>query len=288
MSQVVGRTTASDRIEATISAVDPSAIVDQASIRVFGETVTELPQDLYIPPGALKVFLEAFEGPLDLLLYLIKKQHIDILNIPIVEITRQYVDYVELMQEMQIELASEYLVMAAMLAEIKSRLLLPAPPSADDDGEAQDPRAELMRRLQEYERFKEAAEALDELPRVDRDVFTATVSKPELSSNAQPPVVPYEDILAAFQAVMRRASLYTNHQVAHEALSVRERMTCVLERMSTGTFIEFSHLFDAKEGRVGVVVTLIAILELVRQKVLELVQAETCGPIHVKATTAAE
>ncbi len=287
MNQVVEQDAPVEMIdEAQLNAEPESALAD-ASIRVFGEAVTELPQDLYIPPGALKVFLEAFEGPLDLLLYLIKKQHIDILNIPIVDITKQYVEYVELMQEMEIELASEYLVMAAMLAEIKSRLLLPKPPS-EDDTEGEDPRAELMRRLQEYERFKLAAEALDELPRVDREIFIADAAKPELSESAPPPDVPFDAILNAFQAVMRRASLYTNHQVAHEALSVRERMTLVLERVSPDTFIEFTSLFDVKEGRVGVVVSLIAILELVRQKVLELVQAEICGPIHVKATTAAE
>ena len=270
------------------SVMETSAETSEASIRVFGEAVTELPQDLYIPPGALKVFLEAFEGPLDLLLYLIKKQRIDILNIPIVDITRQYVEYVELMQEMQIELASEYLVMAAMLAEIKSRLLLPAPPSTDDAEEAEDPRAELMRRLQEYERYKQAAEQLDAMARVDRDIFLAEVVKPQLTDSAPPPVVAYDEILKAFQTVMRRASLYTNHQVAHEALSVRERMTVVLERVNADEFIEFTRLFDVKEGRVGVVVSLIAILELVRQKVLELVQAEDSGPIHIKATTAAE
>ncbi len=270
------------------SVMETSAEASEASIRVFGEALTELPQDLYIPPGALKVFLEAFEGPLDLLLYLIKKQRIDILNIPIVDITRQYVEYVELMQEMQIELASEYLVMAAMLAEIKSRLLLPAPPSTDDAEEAEDPRAELMRRLQEYERYKQAAEQLDAMARVDRDIFLAEVVKPQLTDSAPPPVVAYDEILKAFQTVMRRASLYTNHQVAHEALSVRERMTVVLERVNADEFIEFTRLFDVKEGRVGVVVSLIAILELVRQKVLELVQAEDSGPIHIKATTAAE
>ncbi len=270
------------------SVMETSAEASEASIRVFGEAITELPQDLYIPPGALKVFLEAFEGPLDLLLYLIKKQRIDILNIPIVDITRQYVEYVELMQEMQIELASEYLVMAAMLAEIKSRLLLPAPPSTDDAEEAEDPRAELMRRLQEYERYKQAAEQLDAMARVDRDIFLAEVVKPQLTDSAPPPVVAYDEILKAFQTVMRRASLYTNHQVAHEALSVRERMTVVLERVNADEFIEFTRLFDVKEGRVGVVVSLIAILELVRQKVLELVQAEDSGPIHIKATTAAE
>ena len=270
------------------SVMETSAEASEASIRVFGEAITELPQDLYIPPGALKVFLEAFEGPLDLLLYLIKEQRIDILNIPIVDITRQYVEYVELMQEMQIELASEYLVMAAMLAEIKSRLLLPAPPSTDDAEEAEDPRAELMRRLQEYERYKQAAEQLDAMARVDRDIFLAEVVKPQLTDSAPPPVVAYDEILKAFQTVMRRASLYTNHQVAHEALSVRERMTVVLERVNADEFIEFTRLFDVKEGRVGVVVSLIAILELVRQKVLELVQAEDSGPIHIKATTAAE
>ena len=264
--------------------VDAEVSLKDSAIKVMGETFTDLPQDLYIPPGALKIFLEAFEGPLDLLLYLIKKQHIDVLNIPIVDITRQYVDYVELMQELEIGLAAEYLVMAAMLAEIKSRLLLPRPP-IEDEAEGEDPRAELVRRLQEYERFKSAAEALDEMPRVDRDIYVAEATKPQLEVNTPPPEVSLDDLLGAFKEVMERASLYSKHQVAHETLSVRERMSLVLEKLSPDSFTDFSCLFDVKEGRVGIVVTLIAILELVRQKVLEFVQADPFGPIYVKATT---
>jgi len=257
-----------------------------AEVKILGEAIIELPQDLYIPPGALKVFLEAFEGPLDLLLYLIKKQHLDILNIPIVEITRQYVKYVDLMQDMQIELAAEYLVMAAMLAEIKSRLLLPKPP-VEGEVEPEDPRAELVRRLQEYERFQQAAVAIDELPRVARDIYVAEVKKPKLNTTVPPPPLVIDDIFKAFETVMKRAKLYSRHQVVQETLSVRERMTTILDKLSNSSFVEFTSLFDVTEGRVGVVVSLIAILELVRQRVLSFVQADKFGPIHVKATTSA-
>ncbi len=254
----------------------------EALARVGLEFITQLPQDLYIPPGALKVILEAFEGPLDLLLYLIKKQNIDILNIPIAELTRQYVSYVDLMHELQLELAAEYLVMAAMLAEIKSRMLLPRPVSADgEDGE--DPRAELVRRLQEYQRFRQAATNLDELPRVERDVFTTDVLQPVMDLKKAYPDVNFAEIMKAMRDVLSRAKLYTQHMVAPEVLSIRERMTRVLERLKGDEFIPFTELFSVEEGRMGVVVTLIAILELMRLSALELVQAEAFAPFYVKS-----
>ena len=249
---------------------------------VQGAAVTELPQDLYIPPDALEVFLaESFEGPLDLLLYLIKRQNLDILDIPIAEITRQYVEYVEVMKELQLELAGEYLVMAAMLAEIKSRMLLPRPQTEEED-EA-DPRAELVRRLQEYERYKQAAEDIDALPRVRRDVFPVDVDSPDLKIVRLPPRVEMKDILAAFKDVMQRAAMYEKHHIQMEPLSVRERMSRVLSTVSVEHFTDFGKLFTVEEGRSGVVVTLLAILELIKQSMLELVQTEPYGPIHVKA-----
>ncbi len=247
---------------------------------VQGKSISEPPQDLYIPPDALEVFLEAFEGPLDLLLYLIKRQNLDILNIPIAEITRQYMVYVELMKEFHLELAAEYLVMAAMLAEIKSRMLLPRPIEV---GEEDDPRAELIRRLQEYERFKQSAEEIEEMPRVDRDIFPVSVKAPESKVVRLEAKVELSDILLAFQEIMARADMYTHHQIKMEPLSVRERMTEVLDLIDTEKFTEFSALFTLKEGRMGVVVSLLAILELVKESLLELVQTENFGPIYVKA-----
>lgn len=253
---------------------------------VQGARVNTLPQDLYIPPDALEVFLaETFEGPLDLLLYLIKKQNLEILDLPIAEITRQYVEYVEVMTEIQLELAGEYLVMAAMLAEIKSRMLLPRPKSEEE--EEGDPRAELVRRLQEYERFKQAAEDIDQLPRVGRDTYKPTVEIPDLRIVKEPPQVDMKDILAAFNNVMKRAAAYKHHHVDFEPLSVRERMSNVLEKVRDGEYVDFSHLFDVEEGKDGVVVTLLAILELVKQHLLELVQTEVYAVIHVRAITAA-
>ena len=250
-----------------------------------GARVNTLPQDLYIPPDALEVFLaETFEGPLDLLLYIIKKQNLEILDLPIAEITRQYVEYVEVMTEIQLELAGEYLVMAAMLAEIKSRMLLPRPKSEEEEG---DPRAELVRRLQEYERFKQAAEDIDQLPRVGRDTYKPTVEIPDLRIVKEPPQVDMKDILTAFNNVMKRAAAYKHHHVDFEPLSVRERMSNVLEKVRDGEYVDFSHLFDVEEGKDGVVVTLLAILELVKQHLLELVQTEVYAVIHVRAITAA-
>jgi segregation and condensation protein A len=250
-------------------------------IKVLGEEITELPKDLYIPPQALKVFLEAFEGPLDLLLYLIKKQNIDILNIPIASITKQYVQYVDLMREVHIDLAAEYLVMAAMLAEIKSRLLLPRPEKLDDD-EAQDPRAELIRRLREYERFKTAAEDMNALKRNERDTFIVSAEPPKMDITVPHPEVSLDQVLAAFKDVLKRARLNAEHTVGREVLSIRERMTIVLDGLNEEEFVSFSQFFNPEEGRMGVVVTLIAILELLRQKIIDFVQHELFAPIYVK------
>ncbi len=250
-------------------------------VRVRGQPLTDLPQDLYIPPDALEVFLEAFEGPLDLLLYLIRRQNLDILDIPIAEITRQYMQYVELMKDIKLELAAEYLVMAAMLAEIKSRMLLPRPAGAVEDEE--DPRAELVRRLQEYERFKTAAEQLDGLPRVARDVFPASAAAPERKVVQLQPEVSLKELLAALAEVMSRAALFTHHQVRREALSVRERMSEVLARLDSEKFTEFVELFAPEEGRLGVVVTFLAVLELVKESLVKLVQAEPFAPVYIKA-----
>lgn len=255
--------------------------VEQAHAILFGEKITSLPEDLYIPPDALRVFLETFQGPLDLLLYLIRKQNIDILDIPIAAITRQYMEYVELMREIQFELAAEYLVMAAMLAEIKSRMLLPRQPQVEE--EEGDPRAELVRRLQEYERFKNAAERLDELPRVGRETFVSEASIPETEYKPTPPEVNLEDLFSALREVMKRSELFAEHQIKREVLSIRERMTIVLTKVKADAFTQFADLFSFEEGRMGVVVTLIAILELVRQKVLDLVQSEPYAAIYVKA-----
>ena len=251
---------------------------------VEGAPVTELPQDLYIPPHALEVFLEAFEGPLDLLLYLIKRQNLDILNIPIAEITRQYMEYVELMKELRLELASEYLVMAAMLAEIKSRILLPRPESVDEDEE--DPRAELVRRLKEYERYKAAAEGIDQLPRTGRDVFEVHIEAPDAAPIRILPMVGMDDLLDALRDVMRRAELNQQHMVRMEPLSVRERMSQVIEAVRGKDFVEFKTLFPADEGRLGVVVTFLALLELVRESLVELTQVHAFGPIHVRGKEA--
>lgn len=247
---------------------------------VQGEQVMALPQDLYIPPDALEVFLEAFEGPLDLLLYMIRRQNLDIVDIPIAEITRQYMEYIDLMKELRLELAAEYLVMAAMLAEIKSRMLLPRPVFVEEEGE--DPRAELVRRLQEYERYKQAAEDIDELPRVGRDVFPVSIRPPARAKAKTEPDVSLKEVLLALKDVMTRAEMFTHHHIQREALSVRERMSQVLGSLSSDRFTEFTSLFRVEEGRMGVVVTLLAVLELIKETLLELVQTEPFAPIHVK------
>ena len=247
---------------------------------VQGNPVTELPKDLYIPPDALEVFLEAFEGPLDLLLYLIKRQNLDILDIPLARITEQYMSYIDMMQEMKLELAAEYLLMAAVLAEIKSRMLLPRPPREDDD-EA-DPRAELVRRLQEYERYKKAADDLDALPRLERELHEVGVDFEQKESRQQLPDISLEMLLNAFADVLRRADLFADHRIRREVLSVRERMSLVMDRARHDHFISFSELFTAAEGRAGVVVTLIAILELLKGALIEMVQNDERGPIYIK------
>ncbi|VXC26231.1 Segregation and condensation protein A [Pseudomonas sp. 8BK] len=248
---------------------------------VYGQAVTEMPLDLYIPPDALEVFLEAFEGPLDLLLYLIRKQNIDVLDIPVAEITRQYMGYVELMQSVRLELAAEYLVMAAMLAEIKSRMLLPR--SSEAEAEEDDPRAELIRRLQEYERYKAAAEGIDGLSRVGRDVTVPRLDAPEARARKLLPDVSLEEVLLSMAEVLRRADMFESHQVTREALSTRERMSEVLERLKGGAFVPFVSLFSPEEGKLGVVVTFMAVLELIKESLVELVQNEAFGPIHVRA-----
>ena len=254
----------------------PFAVVD-------GEPVTQLPQDLYIPPYALQVFLEAFEGPLDLLLYLIRRQNLNILNIPIAEITRQYVQYIEVMKELQLDLAGEYLLMAAMLAEIKSRMLLPRPEAEEE--EEDDPRAELVRRLQEYERFKKAADDISELPRLERDLYVANVEAPEKKITTELPDVTLKELLLAFHDVLRRAEMFSNLHLQKEPLSVRQRMSEILARVTAHSFSGFADLFDPEEGRMGVAVTFIAILELLRESMIEVAQAEPFAPLHIRAAS---
>ena len=248
---------------------------------VQGEAVTEIPQDLYIPPDALEVFLEAFEGPLDLLLYLIKRQNIDILEINVANITQQYMQYVSMMDSMQFELAAEYLLMAAMLAEIKSRMLLPRSNELEDDEE--DPRAQLIRRLQEYERFKKAAEDIDNMPRLGREIFEASAAPPDIKKERPEPVVEMKELLLALGEVFRRADMFESHQVHREKLSTRERMSQVLTMLSSNAFTPFVALFTVEEGRLGVVVTFLAVMELIKESLVEIVQTEPFGPIHVKA-----
>ncbi|MFT4196902.1 MAG: ScpA family protein [Pseudoxanthomonas sp.] len=248
---------------------------------VHGQPVLQIPQDLYIPPDALEVILEAFEGPLDLLLYLIRRQNLDILDIPVAEITRQYVDYINVMQDLRFELAAEYLVMAAILAEIKSRMLLPRPPA--EEGEEADPRAELVRRLQEYERFKQAAEDLDALPRQDRDTAPAQAQVPDRAAVRLPPPVDLKEMLLALHEVLKRAELFSGHAIKREALSVRQRMGEVLARLEDGRFQRFEGLFTAEEGRLGVLVTFLAILELAKEQLLDVVQEAPLAPIYVKS-----
>jgi segregation and condensation protein A len=256
--------------------------MDQTEIfgKLHGEPIKSLPRDLYIPPEALKVFLEAFEGPLDLLLYLIKKQNIDILDIPIADVTRQYIEYIKMMQNMEFELVAEYLVMAATLAEIKSRLLLPKPVTSEAAEE--DPRAELVRRLQEYERFKQAAEKLAQLPCVGRDIKPVNTNVPLSPIAKIVPKFTLQEICYALQEVLSRAALYSKHHVQREPLSTRERMAQVLLKLTPDQFVDFLDLFDITEGRPGVIVTFVAILELIRQSAIEIVQAEVYGKIHVK------
>ncbi|MFW5824429.1 MAG: segregation and condensation protein A [Marinobacter sp.] len=251
--------------------------------RVEGRPLADIPRDLYIPPDALAVFLEAFEGPLDLLLYLIRRQNMNILEIDVSEITRQYMDYISAAEAMRFELAAEYLVMAATLAEIKSRMLLPR--QEVDEDEEDDPRAELIRRLQQYERFKKAAEDVDSLPRMERDTFPNSAAMPELARGDTHPQVELREVLLALQGVLQRADLFTSHHVQRERLSTRERMSSILAMLPADRFLPFEALFTREEGRLGVVVTFLAMLELVKEELIEIVQAETLGAIHVRART---
>jgi segregation and condensation protein A len=277
-----------------VSEMPPTAVAEQPAAsdaetqsavlaRLFDEPITELPEDLYIPPEALRIFLEAFEGPLDLLLYLIRRQNLDILAIDVAAITRQYIEYVELMKAMEIELAGEYLLMAAMLAEIKSRTLLPRPPREGGDEAEEDPRAELIRRLQEYEQLKSAAEALAELPRVGRDWFPARAGLPPLEARVIHPDVELDELLGALAGILRRAELNQAHQVGREVLSTRERMLAIMDRLNHEHYTPFEALFTLEEGRPGVIVTFMAILELAKESMIEIVQNAPLSPIHVRA-----
>jgi segregation and condensation protein A len=252
----------------------------KSEIKVNGEVVQQLPVDLYIPPDALSVILETFEGPLDLLLYLIRKQNLDILNIPIAAITRQYMQYVEMMKTLRLELAAEYLVMAAILAEVKSRMLLPR--QAEEGAEEEDPRAELIRRLQEYERFREVAEKIDELPRHGRDIFNGQAALPQIEKQPAPPKVDLQDIVLAFLDILKRSEILSSHKVESEPLSVRERMSKVLDMLNEKRFIPFMDCFEPEEGRSGLVVSFLAILELLKLHLIDIVQSEPFAPIHLK------
>ena len=261
---------------ATSAPDNPAADTDMPALRpeqgempfamVRGEAVTELPKDLYIPPQALEVFLDAFEGPLDLLLYLIRRQNLDILDIDVAQITEQYMRYVELMDAMQFELAAEYLLMAAMLAEIKSRMLLPRSSG-----------------VEEYERFKKAAEDLEAMPRLERELWQASAAPPDLRLERPLPEVNMREVLLALGEVLRRAEMYASHQIQMESLSTRERMSQVLETLTQGGFVPFVSLFKPEEGRLGVVVTFLALMELMKESLIELVQTEGFGSIHIKA-----
>jgi segregation and condensation protein A len=246
---------------------------------VQGKEVTSLPEDLYVPPNSLKIFLDTFAGPLDLLLYLIRKQNLDILDIDVAKITEQYISYIDLMESFEIELAGDYLVMAAYLAELKSRMLLPRP---KENEEEEDPRAELMRRLQEYQRFKEAAAKIDLLPRLNRDFYLAGAKLPEFEALTPIAELPMEELTFALAEVMRRVDQSKAHLINFEQLSTRERMTEILERMRNETFIEFYSLFSSEEGRMGVVVTFLAVLELLKDSLIEIVQSEEFAPIHIR------
>jgi segregation and condensation protein A len=270
-------------LDLAVSAVNAPLQEEMPFAVIQGKELTILPKDLYIPPDALEVILEAFEGPLDLLLYLIRRQNLDILDIDVAEITRQYLGYIELMASIQLELAAEYLVMAAMLAEIKSRMLLPRQQSEEEDEE--DPRAELIKRLQEYERFKQAAEDIDELPRMGRDIHQATAEAPDRDQQRPHPDVDIKELVAALADVLKRSEMFESHQVEMEKLSTRERMSQVMENLRDNQFVPFVALFTLEEGRLGVVVTFLAVMELIKESLVEIVQSESFGPIHVKAKT---
>ena len=248
---------------------------------VAGKAITELPKDLYIPPDALEIFLESFEGPLDLLLYLIKRQNIDILEIHVSDITEQYMAYVDLMEASQFELAAEYLVMAATLAEIKSRILLPRQETEEEDEE--DPRSQLIRRLQEYERYKKAAEDIGELPRMERELYQVSAALPDIERVTPDPDVDLQTVLKALATALRRVEMFEHHHIQRETLSTREKMSEVLARVSADKFVPLVSLLLRDEGRLGVVVTFLAVMELMKDSMIEMVQSEPFGPIHVKA-----
>lgn len=267
-------------IKPEINAVSVARQVEMPFAMIQGQPLLQLPDDLYIPPDALEVFLEAFEGPLDLLLYLTRRRNLDIVDIPIAEVTRQYAGYIDMMTTLRMELAAEYLVMAAILAEIKSRLLLPRIEVQDDE---HDPRSELIRRLQEYERFKQAADDLDALPRLERDIVVATAAAEKPEALQAPPIVDLREILLALRDVMARAELIAHHQIQSEPLSVRERMARITELIyGTDQFVEFDQCFDLSEGRRGAVVTFLALLELLREHLVDLVQQDQFGMIYLR------
>ncbi|MCF6318754.1 MAG: segregation/condensation protein A [Proteobacteria bacterium] len=272
----MSKTNSDNKVEAVQTEM-PFAIVE-------GKPYTQMPTDLYIPPEALEVILEAFEGPLDLLLYLIRRQNLNILDIPISEITNQYIEYIDLLDNLDFELAAEYLVMAAMLAEIKSRMLLPKP--VNEEGEEDDPRAELVRRLQEYERFKSAALDIDEMPREFRDYAVTTAHVENKQNYIAPPEVDMRDIIMAFKDVLARVDLKISHEIERETLSVRDKMTHLLDTLRDKKFFTFESLFNPAEGRQGVVVTFLAVLELLKSQVLDIVQNENYGQIYIKSLAA--
>ena len=256
-------------------------MVDQIAVaRLYGEPLFRMPQDLYIPPDALEIFLEAFEGPLDLLLYLIRRQNFNILDIPLASVTRQYLEYVDQIRKHNLELASEYLLMAAMLIEIKSRMLLP-PKKSVDGGEPEDPRAELMRRLVEYERIKLGAAKLNALPLLGRDFLRAQVHI-EQSLQLRWPEVNADDLRQAWREILQRSALSAHHTITREQLSVREHMSIVLRKLQGRRFVEFHELFDTRRGNAVLVVTFIAMLELSRERLLEVTQAEAFAPIYLR------
>jgi len=269
-----------ETLEAEQAAPQPEEMAAITLATFKGQAIIDLPKDLYIPPDAMKVLLDAFEGPLDFLLYLIRKQNLDILDIPIADVTRQYMEYIDLMQELSLELAAEYLVMAAILAEIKSRMLLPR--VEDPTNPEADPRAELVRRLQEYERFKQASVDIDKLPRLERDTFFVQADSSQIAVDKPLPEVSLQDLVAALADVMQRISLSTSHKVQLDALSVREKMTMILDSVQGKEHILFTHLFNINEGRLGVVVTFLAMLELLKQHLIEFVQAAAFAPIYLK------
>jgi segregation and condensation protein A len=282
-STITTKTESNQSANTPVSAVNAPLQEEMPFAVVQGKELTILPKDLYIPPDALEVILEAFEGPLDLLLYLIRRQNLDILDIDVAEITKQYMGYIELMASIQLELAAEYLVMAAMLAEIKSRMLLPRQQSEEEDEE--DPRAELIKRLQEYERFKQAAEDIDELPRMGRDIHRASAEAPDRDQQRSHPEVDIKELVTALADVLKRSEMFESHQVEMEKLSTRERMSQVMENLRDNQFVPFVALFTLEEGRLGVVVTFLAVMELIKESLVEIVQSESFGPIHVKAKT---